>query len=893
MLVRLSVVSVAFMAITTLTKRIPAACHAARINRMALAAMLALSVLAGGLAGAMIAAPAAGAQGTWQGPINVYSQYNMNTEAQGFVGMSCPASNLCFGLDSAGYLTTYDGTKWSEPTSIDSEVNGNGSGAESISCPTTTFCMAVDSMGYAIELSGGTWSSPGLIDGGGSSNGGANAVVIDSVSCSSATFCAAVDRNGYAMTYDGTTWTAPSFVDNTGTSSTTLLSVSCVSSTRCIATDAMGDVLQYDGSAWSAPASVDSGAVESVSCPTPLFCVAVDYIGDALTFDGTAWTTPATVVPGNEEELAEVSCASPKFCVAGTSSAGGTYAGNVFSYDGTSWSAAVPVDTSATVPNYPGPGNLTTISCPSIAFCAAGDDGVGGNIFVYTNTDTVPGAPTNVIAEPGDAQADLTWDAPTSQGACAITSYTIDTYTGSTLVTTVQTGSTATTYTVTGLTNGTKYTFTVAATNCDGTGPPSTASEPIIPSKPTTPAPYNALSPYRICDTRPGNPSELSGNDAQCLGKTVAGGTSLTIGVAGTNPTGTSSGGVPATGATAVVLTVTATGGTSGGYLTVYPAGSEAPLASNLNYTPGASVPNLVEVALGTGGQVAVFNSTGKVDVLVDVEGYVGPGPAGAGLFNPLTPARICDTRPGNPSGLSTPPENQCNTLGPRAGGTTSTIEVTGGGGVPSTGAEAVALNVTVTGTTASGWLAVWPAGTPRPVTSNLNWQPGQTVPDRVVVPVGTGGEVSLYLSNGTANVLVDVGGWYTAAGGTGASLTQFSGITPARICDTRSGSGEPNAGKTLSPGSSLAVQVRGVGGVPANATAVVLNVTVTSTTSAGYLTAWPTGAAQPTASDLNWARGETVPNLVIVEIGSAGQVSFFNASGSADVIADVVGWYQ
>ncbi len=101
--------------------------------------MVALSVLAGGLAGAMIAAPAAGAQGTWQGPINVSSQYNMNTEAQGFVGMSCPASNLCFGLDSAGYLTTYDGTAWTTPATV---VPGNEEELAEVSCASPKFCVA-------------------------------------------------------------------------------------------------------------------------------------------------------------------------------------------------------------------------------------------------------------------------------------------------------------------------------------------------------------------------------------------------------------------------------------------------------------------------------------------------------------------------------------------------------------------------------------------------------------------------------------------------------------------------------------------------------------------------------------------------------------------------------
>ena len=73
---------------------------------------------------------------------------------------------------------------------------------------------------------------------------------------------------------------------------------------------------------------------------------------------------------------------------------------------------------------------------------------------------------------------------------------------------------------------------------------------------------------------------------------------------------------------------------------------------------------------------------------------------------------------------------------------------------------------------------------------------------------------------------------------------------------------------------------------------AVVLNVTVTDTTGQSYLTVWPDGANQPTASDLNWVPGLTVPNLVVVKVGSNGKIDLFNPAGSTDVIIDVVGWY-
>jgi len=79
---------------------------------------------------------------------------------------------------------------------------------------------------------------------------------------------------------------------------------------------------------------------------------------------------------------------------------------------------------------------------------------------------------------------------------------------------------------------------------------------------------------------------------------------------------------------------------------------------------------------------------------------------------------------------------------------------------------------------------------------------------------------------------------------------------------------------------------------VPADAESVVMNTTVTDTTGSSFLTLWPAGQAQPTASSLNWTPGVTIPNAVTVKLGAAGKVSMFNLSGNVDVIADVAGWF-
>ncbi|NMO56561.1 hypothetical protein HH310_35970 [Actinoplanes sp. TBRC 11911] len=115
--------------------------------------------------------------------------------------------------------------------------------------------------------------------------------------------------------------------------------------------------------------------------------------------------------------------------------------------------------------------------------------------------------------------------------------------------------------------------------------------------------------------------------------------------------------------------------------------------------------------------------------------------------------------------------------------------------------------------------------------------------------------------------------------------------VAPARVLDTRSGLGAPKA--ALGAGKFIDLQATGRGGVPTvGVSAVVLNVTVTSGTASSFLTVYPTGAAKPTTSSINFPKGWTGANSVTTGVGTGGKVRIYNGNGATQVIADVVGFY-
>ncbi|MGD0875453.1 MAG: hypothetical protein ABSA14_10755 [Acidimicrobiales bacterium] len=215
--------------------------------------------------------------------------------------------------------------------------------------------------------------------------------------------------------------------------------------------------------------------------------------------------------------------------------------------------------------------------------------------------------------------------------------------------------------------------------------------------------------------------------------------------------------GVPAT-ATAVVVNATAAHGSAASFLTVYPAGvTTVPTASNVNFSAGEAVANRVTVAVGTGGQIEVYNHAGTVDVDVDVDGYyTGAGGTGS-VFVPLTtPVRVTDTRGATPLNGT-----------PIAANTSESFNLaTTLSAIPTT-ASSVVGNFTVISGDASGYLSVYPSSTTvHPVSSSVNWTANETVPNFTIADTNSTGSVEVYNSaGGTINLLIDVFGYFTASG--------------------------------------------------------------------------------------------------------------------------------
>jgi Collagen triple helix repeat (20 copies) len=323
---------------------------------------------------------------------STWSEASVVDTSDGLSSVSCISSSFCMAMDGSGRALIYNGSTWSAPTPTGTDLT-------KVSCVSSSFCVAVGGSSQASVYSGGTWSALSSIE-----------LSAASISCASVSFCVAVGSSnggpGYAVTYDGSSWGTPTEIasgyDNPGPTS-----VSCGSPTFCVAAGGNdGAEETYSDGTWSSPTPISRyGPVAAVSCASESFCVAVAG-EEVMTYDGSKWITSyppgAQLTDGN----ASISCPTESFCAASSFSStlvygDGTWStpvklgsgglsgvscvsstlctvvdqhGRALTYDGSTWSAPSQIDAE---------GDLASLSCPSVSFCAAVGGSSHGSALTY------------------------------------------------------------------------------------------------------------------------------------------------------------------------------------------------------------------------------------------------------------------------------------------------------------------------------------------------------------------------------------------------------------------------------------------------------------------------------------------------------------------------------
>jgi hypothetical protein len=291
-----------------------------------------------------------------------------------------------------------------------------------------------------------------------------------------------------------------------------------------------------------------------------------------------------------------------------------------------------------------------------------------------------------------------------------------------------------------------------------------------------------------------------------------------------------------------------------------FPCGTE-PSISTVNFDTGQTAANLATVLLPADHRVC-FTSLVPSNVIVDVSGWFAPGSSGVGSgYTSIQPTRVLDTR----------------STAPLRAGQELRFELSATGGVPAD-ASAALINLTATNTTGPGYVRVYPCSQEQNV-SNVNYAAGQTVANLAAVKVADG--AICFRSYATADIIVDLAGWYSPSG-----AGSFVAASPQRLFDTRSTPGLTR----LEPMQELPVTLVG-GQVPAGATSVVLNVTAAAPDAAGYVAVYPCGT-NPVISNVNYRAAQVAAaNLAVVKLAPDGR-ECFRSFASADLVVDLAGWY-
>lgn len=453
--------------------------------------------------------------------------------------------------------------------------------------------------------------------------------------------------------------------------------------------------------------------------------------------------------------------------------------------------------------------------------------------------------------------------------------------------------------------------------------PATLSATPLQPTFPSAASLVPLQRPVVVCDTRPGNPSHLTGESAQCSdglrGSTLRPGTPLTFAVGGAF-------GVPAHHVTAVVLGITTVNSASSGAVTVFPGDQSPPAVPTFQSSGTEPLSTFATVGVGGDGTVSVV-STVNTDVVVALEGYTTSSPGRPGLlYRPLArPVRLCAATVGSeevpggcPAPTSTSPRSVASPTAPIS--LTSTDEARPASslvpllplrpvtiGVPGPAVGAVELQVTAVRAGGTGSLAVSSSSSGLPSTTILHFVTGQSVSNSAILRPGPFGTVTL-VSSAPTDVAVDIVGSFV--GGPRTTGSRFMPeLGPVRICDTRGsnpsalsgldaqcdpGSASDPKGRPLAPGESRTIQVVGLSYVPPGATAAELVVTPVPDYTDVLALGGATKTVDPASSSAAPPPGGYANGAVLAPLTRRGTVVVTNVSDApVNMTVDLMGWYE
>ena len=334
--------------------------------------------------------------------------------------------------------------------------------------------------------------------------------------------------------------------------------------------------------------------------------------------------------------------------------------------------------------------------------------------------------------------------------------------------------------------------------------------------------------------------------------------------------------GLPDDGSVGAV-SLNATVGASSGYGTLFgrpDADSGRTTMLIYNGVSGEYTSNTATLAVGSDGTIQVMTET-NARLILDVQGYYTAHTDGtaAGGFVPVA-KRIVDTRSGTGAVKAA-----------IAPGKSIDVQVTGANGVPAGASAAVVNLIAVNGTDADGYLTPYATGATKPANS-LHYAPSENTSIQAQVPLSSSGKMTIANSSTTANLIVDLQGYFTAAGKSGAVFTPSYG----RAYDSRA-----TGNTALGEQETRSIQIAGTAGVPvmgSGVTAVVLTLIVAHGGGDGYADVYADGKTDPGTTAINFNTGEIQTNTITVPLGANGKISLRNAAKATNYVVDVQGWY-